>query len=129
MASTFTFPRVVLALGTTVIPATGGASVPDGDNSVTISIDRTVSGGFNSVTSSVQMTVMLSQSDNGGSTWQELAACGPVTGGSVISSKTGLLITVSDLYTQLNPGTSRVVNATVVLTGGRVAVAGTITTA
>ena len=129
MASTFTIPLTTLPVGTTSVPATGGAPVPDGDSTLTISINRTVANGFNSQPSSTQATVTLYQSDDGGTTWQELAAMGPVTGGSVISPKTGQLITASNLFTEFNPGTGRLVRAGITVTGASVAVAGTITTA
>lgn len=125
MPSTFTFPRTVLKIGSTDL---GPASVPDGDTTVTITVDRTVTSGLNSQTAATQVTLELFQSDDGGTTWMDLGSCGPVFGGTVLS-KTGQTVTEADLFTGFWPGTGRLAKATVVVAGSNVAVAGTITTA
>lgn len=132
MASTFTIPATALPLGVTAL---GPANVPDADSTVTIILDRTASKGavqgFNSQPGTTQMMVELDQSNDSGTTWQPLAAMGPVIGGVFTSDKTGTVLTVTSerLFTEFNPGTSRQARATVTVSGASVAVAGTLTTA
>ena len=126
MASTFTIPLTTLAVGAHDF---GPAPVPDGDTTITLVIDRTVAGGFNSQPGTTQAAVAVSQSGDGGVTWQGLAGMGPIIGGSFTSAKTGLPVTSERLFTQFSPGTGRVARATVTVAGAGVAVAGTLTTA
>lgn len=129
MASSFTIPTTTVSVGAHNLPASGGASVPDADHSIQLVIDRTVTNGFNSQAATTTMNVLIAQSNDSGTTWVQLAAMGPVVGGSNISSKTGSLITQDTLFTQFNPGTSRLARITVTVAGSSVAVAGTLTTA
>lgn len=132
MTSTFTIPATTLPLGGTNL---GPASVPDADSTVTLILDRTASKGnvqgFNSQPGTTQMMVQLSQSNDGGTTWQPLAAMGPVIGGTFTMDKTGTTVTITSekLFTEFNPGTGRRARATVTVSGASVAVAGTLTTA
>lgn len=131
MASTFTIPATALPVGVTEL---GPSSVPDADTTVTITLDRTASKGatqgFNSQPGTTQMNVQLEQSDDGGTSWQPLAAMGPVIGGIFTMTKTGTVTTITSerLFTEFNPGTGRQVRATVTVSGASVAVAGTLTT-
>ena len=96
---------------------------------MTLTIDRTVTNGFNSQPATTTLNATLFQSSDGGTTWQSLAAFGPVVGGSNISSKTGVLITTDTLFTEFNPGTGRLARMTFTVSGASVAVGGTLTTA
>lgn len=130
MASTFNIPATSIPVGTTTF---GPASVPDADNGVSLIIDRTASkgnvNGFNSLTSATQMNVQIDQSNDGGNTWQNLAAMGPIIGGIFTTDKTGTTTTVTQerLSTEFNPGTGRVVRAVVTGSGTSVAISGSIT--
>lgn len=130
MPSTFTIPATSVAVGTTTF---GPANIPDADNGVSLIIDRTASKGnvqgFNSLTNVTQMNVQIDQSNDGGNTWQNLAAMGPIIGGIFTSDKTGTTQTITQerLSTEFNPGTGRMVRAIVNESGTSVAISGSIT--
>jgi len=125
VASTLTIPLATLPVGTLNFPATGGAAVPDADTSILLSIDRTVAGGLNSKTAATTIFIESWQSGDGGATWQSLAA-NTVVGG--IFTKGGTQINTDHVGTGLNPGTGRLVRASVTVSGASVAVAGSLTT-
>lgn len=127
MASTVTIPLVTLTVGSHDF---GPANVPDADSAIVLTIDRTVTNGgvqgFNGQPGTTQAVLTTFQSADG-VTWQPLASA-TVTGGSIVSSKTGQVIGTNTLTTELNPGTGRQVKANVTLTGAPVAVAGSVAT-
>lgn len=127
MASTFTIPLTTLPVGTLNFPATGGASVPDADSEITLTIDRTVAGGLNAQPATTVISIAVSLSRDGGTTWQPLAAAGGIPGG-LITGKTGATLTSSSVAVDLPPGTSRQIRASVTVSGAAVAVAGTLVT-
>ena len=124
MADVITIALVTLAPGSYRFPVTGGHAIADADTLIDLEIDRTVVAGLNSLTGSVSLAVAAYQSNDGGTTWTELGA----------SSFPGGLIgdgpapdTSSGFRTTVHTGTSRLVYGTVDVTGGAVAVAGTLT--
>lgn len=124
MADVLTIPLTTLAPGSYRFPVTGGHAIADADTAIDLEIDRTVTGGLNSLTGAVSVADAAFQSNDGGTTWRELGA----------SSFPGGLIgdgpspdTTAGFRTAVFPGTSRLVHGTVVVTGGTVAVAGTLT--
>ena len=125
MASTFTIPLVTLPVGTRNFPASGGASVPDGDSEIVLNIDRTVANGLNSQSATTRIFLQTFQSGDGGATWQALGA-NTVQGG--IFTKGGNQINTDQIGTQLGPGTGRLIRAAVTVSGASVAVAGTLVT-
>lgn len=120
--TTVSIPLVTLPVGSQTF---GPSPIADTDTKITLSIDRTVSGGLNSQPSTTQIMLTTFQSDDGGATFQELAAVSVVGG---IFTKGGNQINTDHIITELNPGTSRQVQATVTVTGASVAVAGSIAT-
>ena len=124
MPSSLTIPLTTLPVGTLNF---GPSSVADADVSLTLTIDRTVTGGLNSLTSATAINAQIWQSNDGGATWQEIGEVG-INGGTFVT-KTGATATVSVMGPEhLLPGTSRQLRATVTVTGTAVAVAGTLTT-
>jgi hypothetical protein len=118
----FTIALVTLQPGTRDL---GPVTVPDADTRLRIILDRTVAGGFD-VTPAASAMLVMSQSDDGGATWQPLASMGPITGGPQTfkdQPKTSEM-----LGTGFNPGTGRRLKATLDVTGAAVAVAGTVQT-
>lgn len=124
--ATLNIPLVTLQPGSYRFPASGAASVADADNGITLTIDRTVTGGLNSVTFAVTVAVQAFQVDAAG-TRQLGGATAP--GGVITADKGGGTVTVFGYNTPLFPGTSRQVYATVQVTGGPVAVQGTLASA
>lgn len=123
MATTFPIPLTTLQIGATDF---GPAAAADSESSILLTIDRTVTGGLNSLTSASELDVYTYQSNDGGATWHGLAG-GGWTGGIQLT-KTGQTRTAETLLTELNPGTSRLVKATVTVSGTAIAVAGSLTT-
>lgn len=117
--TTVNIPLTTLAAGTHDV---GPAAVSDADSLITITIDRTVANGLNAVGAAVSVRLAPSQSDDGGATWIELAAA-TATGGVQPKGATTSVIEVG-----LWPGTGRQVKAAVTVTGGAVAVQGTLAT-
>ena len=122
MASTLTIPLTTLQPGTLTFGPSGAA---DSETMLTLTIDRTVTGGLNSLTAATTIDISVWQSNDAGATWSEAAAFG-ITGGSFINRHTGLPYTASTMTTHLQPGTSRQLKAIVVTGGTAVAVAGTL---
>lgn len=118
-------PLVTLPAGSQTF---GPANAADSETSVTLTIDRTVSGGLNSLTASSVLSVDVQQSGDGGVTFQDLG--GWTTSGGAVPAKGGGSATTSSGRWNLIPGTSRQLQATVTVSGpSPVAVAGTIVTA
>lgn len=130
MPGTITIPTTSLPPGTYPFPAAGGQSLPDGDSSATITIDRTVASGLNSVTSAVVVTMEVDQSNDGGTTWEMLAFT-TCAGGSYTTKAGGTAGPLNSNYVQMSfvPGTGRKVRGVVTVTGGTVALGGTLVTA
>ena len=136
MASTFQIPQITLPVGSGTF---GPATVPDADSRITVSIDRTVSGGLNSLTAASVLAMLAEMSTDGGSTWHavDTLAAGTETawetGGGDLSGtnpRTGQPVgLVSSGTWSLAPGTGRRVRATVTVSGpSSIAVAGSIAT-
>jgi hypothetical protein len=130
VAGTLTIPLTTLAVGAHTFPPAGGASVADGDSLVRLSIDRTVKNGsvqgFNGQPATTTALIYAYQSNDGGATWKWIAG-DQVTGGIYTSPKTGQENT-DYVEVGLDPGTGRLVRATVTVSGAAVAVAGALTT-
>lgn len=137
MASTFPIPLTTLPVGSRVF---GPATIPDADTAVTLTVDRTVTGGLNSLTTASHLAVLAEMSTDGGVTWHATDTGSPGTatawtaeGGPLtrIDKVTGLPVTVtaSAGTWPLFPGTSRRLRATITVSGpSSIAVAGSIAT-
>jgi hypothetical protein len=122
--TTFTFPRVVVPLGSTDL---GPANAADSERGLVLTIDRTVAGGLNSLTGASALAITIWQSDDGGTVFYELGG-GGFAGGPLLNKQGGTRLTES-LSTQLNPGgTGRKLKMTVTAAGTPIAVAGTLAT-
>lgn len=126
MATTFNIPLTSLTVGPHNF---GPASVADSDTLAVITIDRTVTNhsvqGLNAQPATTTIQVTISQSNDGGTTWNELDD-DTMTGGIEIFR--GVQQNTTDLGVEFWPGTSRLVRATLVVAGASVAIAGTIAT-
>lgn len=121
MPSTTNFGPLSVDPGTQTF---GPMALNDADSQFTLAIDRTPTGGFND-TPAVTMRLSFEQSDDGGSSWNEICS-GTLIGGQVF--KNGVLRTVSSVSSQLGPGTSRQGRAVVVTSGSSVVVLGSLVT-
>ena len=122
--SSLNIPLVTLPVG---VRTFGPGSIPDADVSITLAIDRTVASGLNSLTSASTLAVTVDQSNDGGTTWQNLSGAS-WTGGPQTDKHLNPR-TQEVLLTELNPGTSRKVRATVTVGGTSIAVSGSLATA
>ena len=126
MSSTFNIPLTTLTAG----PHTfGPATIPDADTSVTVSVDRTVTGGLNSLTAASTLGMTAEMSTDGGVTWHavDTGQPGTQTSWSAVGGGTGW--SASSGTWPLFPGTSRRLRATVTVSGpSSIAVAGSIAT-
>ena len=127
MAGTLSFGPATLAPGTFNEPATGGFALADSDVEAVLTVDRTVTSGLNAVTSAVNIILSIWQSNDSGATWVELES-DLLTGGTItIPAKYGGGTQIKDvLGITLAPGTGRLARAQVTVSGGSVAVAGTL---
>lgn len=117
MPTTFTIPLTTLPVGTRDL---GPSHPADAEQSILLTVDRTVAGGLNSLTAASEIDMNVQQSNDGGTTWQ-LRVGGTMPG--------GVLGAASTLRVDLAPGTSRQLKATVTVAGpSPIAVAGTLTT-
>jgi len=124
MASTFTIPLTTLPVGARTV---GPSHPANAEVSVTLTIDRTVTGGLNSLTSASGVGVDLQESLDGGVTWQDLGAW--TAEGGPITNRHGVVYPATSGTWQLIPGTSRQLQATITVSGpSPVAVAGSIVT-
>lgn len=114
-------PTRTLQVGTTEF---GPAAVPNGAAFVTISIDRTVSGGLNSLTNSTTLTLDVSESTDGGSTW--ILAGEALCIGGIFTMHGGLQVNANDLGVMIYPGATHA-KADITITGTSVTIAGTLT--
>ena len=121
MPITLTIPLTTVAVGTRTF---GPANLADTDTLVVLTIDRTVTGGFNSQPASTTARISIEQSNDGGSTWNELAATTFI--GGVFTMHGGLPVNSNDVGVFLLPGTGRRGRAVVTITGAAVAVAGSL---
>lgn len=122
MATTIPIPLTTLSVGTHDF---GPAAVADNLATATLSIDRTVAGGFNA-TPAAQASIQVNQSNDGGTTFI-FDGGGAMAGGGITNPRTGLPFTASSVTIPLAPGTGRQVKATVVVSGSSVAVSGSLT--
>lgn len=124
MATTFNIPLVTLPVGSRQF---GPATPADSEVSITLTVDRTVSGGLNSLTSGSVLGADVQESLDGGVTWQDLGAW--TAPGGTITNRHGVVYAASSGTWNLIPGTSRQLRATVTVSGpSSIAVAGTIVT-
>lgn len=121
MATTIPIPLTTLAAGPHDF---GPAAIADNLASATLTVDRTVAGGFNA-TPAAQASIQVMQSGDGGATFRMVGA-GGVEGGSVTNPRTGSPFTASSIVIQLFPGAGRQVKATIVVSGSSVAVSGSL---
>lgn len=125
MAGTTNIPLTTLASG---IHHFGPTAVADTDSTYALLIDRTVTGGLNSVPATTTVTISGEESLDGGNSWLPLAGSG--TQGGVYQAPAwqgGGTITTFGVAGSFTPGTGRQVRATVTVSGGSVAAAGTLT--
>src|SRR5262249_37292240 len=125
MPVTLTIPLTTLTVGAHTF---GPATAPDTDTSVTLSIDRTVTGGLNSLTTASGLAMLAEMSTDGGTTWHAVDTdqAGTQTEWDTTGGGTSA---VSSGRWPLFPGTSRRVRATVTISGpSSTAVAGSIAT-
>ena len=122
MAGTTNIPLTSLAPGTYDF---GPASLADGDRMATLSVDRTVAGGFNSQPATTQAEIGVYQSNDSGATWFLLASA-TMEGGSFTDRHTGQPYTQSSVTVPLQPGTGRQGKAHIIISGATVAVQGSL---
>jgi hypothetical protein len=120
MAATVSIPLTTLAPGTYDF---GPAAIADTDTSATVTIDRTVTGGLKSVSPAVNVNLTVYQSDDGGATWFELGG-GDFPGGPLTGAK---FANTAQVQSWFQAGTGRQAKAHVIVTGGSVAVQGSLT--
>jgi len=130
MAATMNIPLAALAPGGGTgpggeydFPASGGAAITDTDRQVTLTIDRTVAGGFNAVSSAVSVAIEIWQSVDGGASWQNLVTA-TWTGGTPPAGARNPDQNILIAY--LAPGASRLARAVVRVSGGSIAVQGSL---
>lgn len=119
--TTINIPTRTLAVGTTEF---GPAAIPNGAAFVTISIDRTVSGGLNSLTNATQLTLNVFESTDGGTMWVMTASTTCV--GGVFTMHGGLPLNFNDVGAMIYPNATHI-KASVDVVGTSVTVAGTLT--
>jgi len=124
MASTLTIPLISLPDGARVF---GPANVADADRQTVLTVDRTPAGGLNSLTTATSVDLLVEQSDDGGTTWF-LLVDGQIPGGAQPAFRGGGTAASDTIAVTFAPGTSRRVRATMTVTGGPVAVQGSLTT-
>lgn len=124
MTHTLTIPLTTLPVGSL---AFGPSAVADNEKSIVLTIDRTVTGGLNSLTSATAVAITVEQSSDGGITWV-LAVGSTFPGGLISAGRAGGTLTANTANVDLTAGTSRLVRASVTVTGTPVAVAGTLVT-
>lgn len=122
MATTFTIPLITLPVGSRTF---GPSNAANSETSITLTVDRTVTGGLNSLTTASILGADVQQSNDGGTTWFDLG--GWTAGGGVFTIR-GAQVNSSVGIWDLQPGTSRQLRATVTVTGTSIAIAGTIVT-
>jgi len=124
MAGTTTIPLVTLQDGSRIF---GPANVANPDVRTVLTVDRTPASGLGSLTTATTIELLVEQSNDGGTTWFELAD-GTIAGGAQADWRTGQPETASVIAVTFAPGTGRRVRATMTVAGGPVAVQGTLAT-
>ena len=122
MAGTLNIPLTTLAPGTYNF---GPANVADADSVTRLSVNRNVTGGLNSLSAAVTVSIEVWQSDDSGASWYNLATAGLVGGPGGDSPKTP---GTNSVEVKFAPGTGRQARAVITVSGGSVAVSGTLTT-
>ena len=131
--ATLNIPLITLPPGTRTF---GPVTLPSGDTSVTLTIDRTPPGGLNGLSGASQIAVEAQMSTDGGTTWHAVDTDQPgsqtmwaAAGGTFTTPRGGTIYTTSSGTWPLFPGTGRRVQATVTVSGpSSIAVAGTLVT-
>jgi hypothetical protein len=125
--ATTTIPKVTLAVGAHPLPNGGGVSIADGLTQAVITIDRTATpSGLNSLTSSSVLEIDIEQSNDGGTTWDQLTDV-TVPGGVIVIH--GQQQNVAGVGVMFAPGTSRMVRSVVTVSGpSSITVQGTLVT-
>jgi hypothetical protein len=118
--TTVNIPLTTLPVG---VRDFGPAPIADTDTSATFTIDRTVAAGLKSVSPTVNVNLTVYQSDDGGVTWFELGG-GDFPGGDLGTAK---FANTAQVQCWFQPGTGRQARAHVIVTGGSVAVQGSLT--
>jgi hypothetical protein len=126
MAGTLTIPLTTLPDGARIF---GPAAVADADTRVALTVDRTPAGGLNSLTAATSIDLLVEQSNDGGATWF-LIVDGSIPGGvqQAFRQPPGTPATSDQITVTFAPGTGRRARATMTVTGGPVAVQGSLTT-
>jgi len=122
--ATLTIPLTTLNTGAHTF---GPATVADADKAAALTVDRTPAGGLNSLTAATSIDLLIEQSDDGGATWF-LLVDGSIPGGAQPAFRGGGTATSDTIAVSFAPGAGRRVRATMTVTGGPVAVQGTLTT-
>jgi len=120
--TTLPIPLITLAVGTREF---GPASVDDTVSLVTLTIDRTVTGGLNVSPATTTLEIGVWQSDDNGASWQFRASAGLI-GGIYASNRAGDPYLFSDVQVELTPGSGRRVKAVTETAGASVAIAGSL---
>lgn len=124
MSTTFNIPLTTLQVGSRDLGPTSPKNI---EQSILLTVDRTVAGGLNSLGTDSSIEFLVMQSNDGGATW--ILTVGGSMPGGVFTDKLGATIGVSTLRVDLFPGTSRQLKATVTVSGpSPIAVAGTLVT-
>ncbi len=123
---------ITLPIGTTTLPVgtrvVGPSTIGAGFSEISLTLDRTVAGGFNATPTTV-LSLEIDKSTDSGATWQELVAAS-IPGGVFFTkdADTGLFdvpVNVADVNVSL-PGTAMQLRAQIVVTGAAVTVAGSL---
>lgn len=103
----------------------GPSAVPNGAATVTLAIDRTVTGGLNSLTSSSVLNLTAYQSTDGGATW--IGAVMATVPGGIFTMHGGLQVNTSDIGFSLLPSATHA-KANIAVSGpSSIAVSGSLT--
>lgn len=121
MAGTINIPLTTLTPGTYHF---GPANLADTDTNVLLTIDRTVTGGFSSQPSTTTAAITVEVSLDGGVTWL-MNVSAPI-GGGADNDRLGVPAATSSVGGSLIPGIGRQARATVTISGGTVAVQGSL---
>lgn len=122
MMASLTVPLITLPVGQHVFgPITVGGTF----NNVTVSVDRTVANGLDTAPSTTTFSFLMEHSPDGGVTWHPTIAGGPFAGGTELADgHVNHTDTVTADWTP--PWTGNRVRVTTTVTGGSVAIAGSI---
>jgi hypothetical protein len=120
MAGTLNIPLATLQAGPHDF---GPILIADTDTLAILTVDRTPANGFNSKTPATTCTISIQQSNDNGTTWNEIGSAGFVGG---ISSNHAGQINSNFVGMHFWPGTGRLARAEVVIGGSSVAVQGSL---